>query len=292
MTTTPRKMPAFVNTASGTAAAALAALAENGAFDVRTVGPTQLQEAVRGAVSEGAPRVLVAGGDGTIGTAASVLLGTDTELALLPGGTLNHFARDLGFTDDARETLRIAREGVARAIDVGMVNNRLCLNTSSVGDYVRFIRIREYLERRHVGYRIASAIAAFVILFQFRRIVVKVSVDGNERVYRTALVFIGVGERELKLPTLGNRAPHGRAGLHVMVVSSRTRARSLAIGLSAVARGVKSVSKTPEFDSFLVDACTISRRHGGFVALDGELASLDAALEYELRRDALRVVCP
>lgn len=292
MTATGSVIPAFVNTASGTADDALAALERSGGFDVRPVAPDQLRAAVQDARATGATRILVAGGDGSIGTAASVLLGSETELAILPGGTLNHFARDLGIATDPDDALRIATRGTVRMVDVGMVNDALFLNTSSVGAYVRFVRFREYLEGRHIGYRMASALAAFRILFQFRLVHVTISVEGQERVYRTPLVFIGAGERELKLPTLGNREPHGRSGLHVMVVRGRTRARALAIGLGAVARGVETMAKTPEFDSFLVDRCTISRRHGGPVAVDGELASLDATLQYELRRGALRVVCP
>ena len=66
---------------------------------------------------------------------------------------------------------------------------------------------------------------------------VEVVVDGQKRIYRTPLVFIGVGERGLQLPTLGQRVTDGRRGLHVMVVRGRSRARMLALGLAAVARG-------------------------------------------------------
>lgn len=292
MTAAPRMIPAFLNAASGTADAARTALSEHGGFAISSVPPAEMQQAVRDAVAAGAQRILVAGGDGTIGIAASVLLGTATELAILPAGTLNHFARDLGLEGDASESLRVAVEGVARPVDVGLVNNRLFLNTSSVGAYVRFVRVREYLERRHFSYRVASAIAALRILFQFRRMAVKLEVDGTERIYRTPVVFIGVGQRELQLPVLGNRVANGRDGLHVMVVRGGTRARALAVGLGAVARGVTSMSKTPDFDSILVQKCTISRRRDGLVAVDGELVRLDATLEYELRAGALRVVCP
>lgn len=284
-------IPALVNSASGTADAARAALQENAAFDVREVAPNALDKAVQDAVSEGATRLLVSGGDGTIASAAGVLAGTGTELAILPGGTLNHFATDLGISTDAKEALECAATGTARAVDVGSVNGRVFLNTSSVGAYVHFVKVREYLERRF-GYRIASTLAALRALVQLRKLAVEVEVDGARRSYRTPVVFIGVGERELKLPTLGNRVRAGKRGLHVMVVSGRSRGRMLAIALNAVARGVKTASETPELDSFIVDRCTIRLRDRTTVALDGELVKLDTPLEYELRRDALHVVCP
>jgi hypothetical protein len=78
-----------------------------------------------------------------------------------------------------------------------------------------------------------------------------------------------------------------------MVVRGRSRARLLALALAAVARGVKAASHTPEFDSFIVDRFRIDlQRLATVVAVDGELVTLNAPLEYELRRDALTVVCP
>ena len=77
-----------------------------------------------------------------------------------------------------------------------------------------------------------------------------------------------------------------------MVVRGRSAARLLAIALNAVARGVKTVARTPELDSFVVDRCTITTRRRLTVAVDGELVTLSPPFEYTLVRDALTVVCP
>lgn len=291
MMKTASAMPAIINSASGTADVARAVLEGNPAFDVREVAPDAIKASLQHAVAAGATRLLVSGGDGTIATAADVLAGTATELAILPGGTLNHFATDLGISADPATALQTATTGVARPVDIGTVNGRVFLNTSSVGAYVHFVKVRETLEKRF-GYRIASALAALRAWLQLRKLAVEVDVDGVRRLYRTPIVFIGVGERELKAPTLGNRVPDGKRGLHVMVVSGRSRGRVLAIALNAVARGVKTASKTPELDSFIVDRCTIRLRNRTTVAVDGELVKLDTPLEYTLARDALNVVCP
>jgi diacylglycerol kinase family enzyme len=171
------------------------------------------------------------------------------------------------------------------------VNGHIFLNTSSVGVYVRFVRERERLEKTF-GYRVASAIAAFRILLTVRLMAVEVEVEGRKRIFRTPLVFIGVGERELQLPMLGHRVHGGRRGLHVMVVQSRSRARLLALALSAVARGIDHVSHTPQFESFIVDRFRIAMNRRGTVAVDGEIVNLDPPLDYALVPDALRVVCP
>ncbi|CAN5253470.1 diacylglycerol kinase family protein [soil metagenome] len=291
MTEPRQRIPAFINPLAGTADDARKALAEADLFDVREISPDKLGAAISSAVKAGSPRVVVSGGDGTIATAASALLDTPGELAILPGGTLNHFATDLNIPTSATEAIALVTSGRVRATDVGVVNDRLFLNTSSVGAYVHFVRAREYLEPRF-GYRIASAIAAVRILFQLRLLAVEVEVDGERRVFRTPVVFIGVGERELKLPSLGKRVVGGRRGLHVMVVTGRSAGRVLALALNAVARGLETVARTPDLDSFMVDHCTITVRRSSTIAVDGELVRLGTPLEYQLRHDAIRVVCP
>ena len=285
------RIPAILNVKGGSAEDARKALESNDAFEVHDVEPDAIGSTINDVVGEGAERVLVSGGDGTIATAATALMKTPAELAILPGGTLNHFARDLGVSTAPEKALELAVQGESRGVDIGLVNGRVFLNTSSVGAYVRFVRIRERLEKRF-GYRVASAIAALRLLFQWSNYAVELEVEGEPRIYRTPLVFIGVGEREIQVPALGSRVKDGKRGLHVLVVRGRSRARAFSIALATVARGVDAMAKTPELDAYLVDRCRISLRRPTRVALDGELESMQTTLEYELRRDALHVVCP
>lgn len=284
-------IPAFVNAAAGSAVAAAEALrAAGGVFDVRELRPPALVDELRRAAAEGAERVVVAGGDGTVRTAAAVLAGTGVALAIIPGGTLNHFARDHGIPTDSAEAARVAADGEVIAVDVGHVNGEIFLNTSSVGVYVLFVRTRERLERL-VGYRVASFVAGLRIMSHLRTYRVTLDAEGETRVYRTPIVFIGVGERELRVPFLGARVPGGRRGLHAMVVRSRSAGRLFALTLAAVARGVEQVARSPLLDAIIVERCRIDLpRRRGRVALDGELVVLHAPLEYEVRRGALKVV--
>ncbi len=293
--TEPRcTIPAFVNINADDADAAARALIDVGAgrFDVQRVDPSTLKDHVRRAVSTGATRLVVAGGDGTIGTTADVIVGSGIELAILPAGTLNHLAKDLGLTEDLERAVSDAVSGTTKAIDVGVVNDRIFLNTSSVGAYVIFVRVRERWRPR-VGYWVASIIAALRILTSLPKYRVVVDVEGVRREYLTPLVFVGVGERELRLPTLGARIPGGRRGLHVMVVRSSTGARLVALALAAAAKGVRAVSRTPHLDAFFVDRCSIEPRRGtkvGSIAVDGEIVAAFPPLRYELVRDGLMVV--
>ena len=285
------RIPALVNAAAGAAAAAREALDASDAFDVREVAPAGITDAVSRLTRAGVKRVLVAGGDGTIATAASALLDTGTELAIVPAGTLNHFARDLGISTNAAEAVVLATRPATCSVDVGVVNTRVFLNTSSVGGYVRYVRTREKFERR-LGYRLASLLAALRMMTSVRRMEVEIEADGRARAFHTPLVFIGVGERALEFPVLGGRVEDGRRGLHVMVVKDRSRLRLIAIGAAAILRGLDAVTQAGHFEDVIVDRLRITMRSRGWVALDGEIALLPTPLDYELRRGALSVVCP
>jgi diacylglycerol kinase family enzyme len=283
---------AFVNSEAGTADDACAALDKSNAFRVERIAPSELASRVRRAVESGARRILVAGGDGSIATAAGALRGESCELAILPAGTLNHLAQDLGLPSDLDDAVRVAAGRATRCIDVAEVNDRVFLNTSSVGAYVTYVRARERLERR-LGYWFASAFAAFRILFRLRTFRLTLEVNGEEREYITPLVFVGVGERELKLPSLGARVEGGRRGLHVMVVQSRSAGRMLALAFAAAARGIRAASRTPEMQSFIVDCLRIEPKYGVLswnIAIDGEIVRVKPPLEYRLVEDGLRVV--
>src|SRR5437868_15547013 len=84
-------IPAFVNTAAGNASEVDRALRAAGCFDVREVAPDEVMQSVQAAIEQGASRVVVAGGDGTVSAAAAAVAGTSVELAIIPAGTFNHF---------------------------------------------------------------------------------------------------------------------------------------------------------------------------------------------------------
>jgi diacylglycerol kinase family enzyme len=283
---------ALVNKDAGTADAACEALGSAGGFRVERIAPTELADRVKGALARGERRILVAGGDGSIATAAAAMRGKSCELAILPGGTLNHLAQDLGLPEDLAEAARVASGQTTRCIDVAEVNGRLFLNTSSVGAYVTYVRTREGLEPR-LGYWLASIVAGIRILFRLRSFRVSMEVDGVAHEYLTPLVFIGVGERELKMPSLGARVPNGQRGLHVIVVKSRSAGRTLALAFAAAARGVRAAARTPAMQSFIVDRVRIEPRRGmvgGQIGLDGEIVSMVPPLDYRFVRDGLTVV--
>ena len=285
-------IPAHVNPAGGSAKAALEALERHPGFEIRLTPPEKLTVALRQAVSAGAPRVLVAGGDGTISSAASVLAGTSTALAVLPGGTLNHFARDHGVPTDLDEALEAAEHGRVSRVDVGYVNDQLFLNTSSVGAYVQFVETRDRLEG-HLGYWLASVVAGIRILRGLCPTRVTLEVEGEERVYHARLVLVAVGERILLPPRLGRPAGEPGGALHVVVPRGRRQERRMARAFARTDRGLSVDARPLGLDTALVDRLRLDLPMPTVkVATDGEIRRQRTPLEYRLERGALNLVVP
>jgi len=283
------KVKAFLNSRCGNAEAAREALTKAG-FELEAVEPSEIENRVKQAIDQGAKRVLVAGGDGTIATAAGLVAKKDIELAILPGGTLNHFAKDHGIPTDLGKAALVAGGNHLVGADIGYVNDAVFLNTNSLGAYVTFVRERERFENR-LGYTIASLIAFVRMLSEMRTFSVTLEAKGEKKTYRASLVFVGVGERELKLPILGNRVKNGKRGLHVMIVQGRRPARLFALALAGITKGRQKAEELPEFDDFLVESCRIDlTRPTVTLGLDGELKRFRTPLDYRIERDALRLV--
>jgi diacylglycerol kinase family enzyme len=288
-----RPIPALLNPGAGTADAAARLLARDPRFSLETVAPHRLRDAVAAHVRGGARRVLVAGGDGTLSTAAGALLADPAELAIVPAGTLNHFARGLGIPTDPEAAIRIAAGADTRRVDVGSVNGHPFLGTSSVGAYPALVRRRDRLEPR-LGYTLGNAVAGLALLLRLRTFSLVLEVEGAHRSYSTPLLFVGVGERDLRLRSFGGRVDAGAPGLHAIVVRGRRPARLLALALSTAAHGVRRAAGMPELDSFVLEEFRVelAGRRSTHVALDGEIVRLEAPLRYRLLRGALTVMAP
>lgn len=285
-------IPCFLNPQSGTAERAASAIEEDERFELRPCEPEELPEMLRAEIEGAAPRVVVAGGDGTIAAAANELIDASVELALLPAGTLNHFATKLGIPEDLKAALEIAAGTATRKVDVGTINDRVLLNTSSVGMYVSFVRLRDYLEQ-WLGYHLATLASALRVMAHLPTTTVHLDVEEERRSLRTPLAFVGIGERELQFPRLGDRVEGGESKLHVFVVEGKTRGRLLALGFVAAAFGLERAARGPGMERFLVEECTMELPwERAMVAVDGELLPFETPLRYRIRRDALRVVVP
>src|SRR5436305_8905052 len=116
--------------------------------EVQLIPGEEICDAARAAVKAGAGAVVAGGGDGTVRAVASVLVGGEVPLGVLPLGTLNHFATDLEIPTDLAEAAKVIAEGEGRPLDVGEVNRATFLNNSSLGFYPAPLQARDQ-EMKH-----------------------------------------------------------------------------------------------------------------------------------------------
>lgn len=91
--------------------------------EVYTVRPdSQLETVVHNAVRAGIKLIVVAGGDGTIDSVMGAMVGTDATLGIVPTGTRNNVALNLGITGDIADSVALLRQGRRLKIDVGRVH--------------------------------------------------------------------------------------------------------------------------------------------------------------------------
>lgn len=117
----------------------------------------------------------VAGGDGTINTAAQVALDEGKLLMLIPSGTFNHLTGALGI-DSIEDSVAAVKTGQAVGIDVATIDGKAFLNTASFGSYVEFVDAREKLERR-IGKWPAVVVALIRVLRAYKPI--DIEIDGK-----------------------------------------------------------------------------------------------------------------
>ncbi|MFI9503264.1 bifunctional phosphatase PAP2/diacylglycerol kinase family protein [Nocardia sp. NPDC052566] len=165
---------------------------------LRTRPDLDAAEQLQKAIAEHAEPVLalgVAGGDGTVAAVAAVALRHELPLVVIPTGTLNHFARDLGVYD-LREVIDATGAGEAVAVDIASVEyddgtgsrTRHLINTSSIGTYPELVRLRERWQPRWGKW---PAFAAALATTLHRAEPIEIRLDGRWR--RVWFLFVGNG---------------------------------------------------------------------------------------------------
>lgn len=252
-----------------------------------------IADAVRGEADQGTRRLLICGGDGTLSAAVAAAAGTALEIAVFPGGTLNHFAHDFGIpVDDPAAALDLAVTGRSRPVDLGDVNGHVVLNTSSVGAYPEFVRRREDHEQR-LNYPLATVAAAADVWRDPHALAVDLeTADGAHYHFQTPLLFVGVHERVLERAGLGKRRANGARALHILVVKEHDRSHIHALAAKAVARGVDQLASEHEIESYLTSRATVVMPNASCaIAIDGELLEVTSPLQYRFLAQAVKVVC-
>jgi diacylglycerol kinase family enzyme len=235
--------------------------------------------------------IVVGGGDGSIRTVAGVIGGSGVPLGIIPLGTLNHFAKDLGIPVSTDGAVAVIAAGQARSVDVGEVNGRTFINNSSIGVYPYIVLDRER-RRSSAGYakRTAMILATLRAWWHFPLRRLSIYAEGRTERLRSPLVLIGNNEYDLAGLSLGRRERLDRGELCLYAAKKQSR-------LSLFWLACRSVLGLVEHsqDLQILKVCTADiRSHASrlLVACDGEVEVMRSPLHYSTKPGALRVLAP
>jgi diacylglycerol kinase family enzyme len=207
-----------------------------------------------------------AGGDGTVASVAAVAIERDLPFVVVPYGTRNHFARDLGLDRDDPLAALAGFEGEERRVDVGRAGERRFLNNVSLGIYAALVHRREHHRRR----REALAGLRALWLGLRRRPGIWATIDGDP--VKARIVLVANNAYELSLFSIGERQRLDEGRLYLYA-----------------ARGWLPGS----WDERSGERFTIDARAGKLeAAVDGEPEELETPLELSIEPGALRVLVP
>lgn len=262
--------------------------------EVHLIGGDQLAAVTRAALDSGVEAVVAGGGDGTIRTVASLLVdGNEREvpLGVLPVGTLNHFARDLGIPVEMADAARLIASGTPRALDVGEVNGEIFINNSMLGLYPPMVGVRDRERRqKNRGKWMATISALIKVLPRHPLLHLKVSAEGMEIHRATRFVFIGNNEYLMNAFNYSARSRFDSGNLYLYIARSRGRLGLVGLGLLGLFRDLKWSDR---FDRVCLPEFRIeTHKRAVPVYLDGEVLVLRTPLEYRNRPHALRVIVP
>ncbi len=293
-----RSAVVILNAASGpgsndaTLADRIATLFEAAGADALVVlahGGAELSTRIDEAIARRPDVIVAGGGDGTVSSVAAVLADGTIALGVLPLGTLNHFAKDLGLPLELEEAVERVARGAIERVDIGEVNGRVFINNSSLGLYPAIVRDRE-LQRKRLGRGKwpALAWASLSALRRFPFLSARLSVDGVERRLRTPFVFIGNNEYLMEGFAIGERDRLDDGRLSVYVVQRASRASLLLLALRAL---VGRLKQARDFEAMLAGEIVVESRHRRLrVATDGEITLMAPPLRFRIRPKALLVV--
>jgi diacylglycerol kinase family enzyme len=263
--------------------------------ELRVLRGDELEEAATVALERGKrgeiDAVLAGGGDGTIRSVARVLAGTEIPLGVLPLGTFNHFAKELGLPLDLAAAIDVAAAGHVRAVDAGEVNGKIFLNNSSIGIYPFLVLNRERRRRRQRRTKwLATCLAARDMLRHFPLHRLTILAEGSTTPVRTTCLFVGNNRYELVPAALARRERLDSGELWIYVARQQSR---LALLWLAFRLWFGLVDPTRHLQIMKSKAAEISRRKGHLlVATDGEIEMMSSPLHYRSRPGALRVIVP
>jgi diacylglycerol kinase family enzyme len=255
-----------------------------------TRGGDLLRRAAERWAGDGCDALVAGGGDGTISTVGDVALEHALPLGVLPLGTFNHFAKDLGLPLALEEAVGVLRAGATRRVDVGRANGALFVNNVSIGVYPRLIALRERHRAHGAGKWIAALWAALAVLRRHPFVDLRLETPDGAVARRTPFVLIANNAYRMEglRPQARDRLDAGE--LAVYTYSAHRRLGLLGLGLRVMLKGAARVRELEVRSTR--EVTVVTPRHDPRLAVDGELTTLASPLSATILPGALEVFAP
>ncbi|MBS7541777.1 diacylglycerol/lipid kinase family protein [Ancylobacter oerskovii] len=256
--------------------------------EVRLLAGEPLLRAIRASGRGPHDTVIVGGGDGSVSLAARCHENSGKALGILPLGTMNLLARDIGMPTDLGAALDALDTARPHRIDMGTLNGRRFHTISGFGFFSQMARARETARRWGLGRFFAVPIAAFLALRRTGRIHIDVEVDGRQRHFAAFSALITVN----RFTGPGWHRGHLDDGLlEVHIAEDRGALARLKAGADMV---TDSWRDNPGIISLTGRDIVIRRggRRRTWVSTDGELARERLPLHYRVMPQALELLIP
>ena len=251
-------------------------------------GGETIKIGVNKALAKGHKIIAAAGGDGTVSAVAAELLGQPAVLGILPLGTLNHLAKDLGLPQDLNQAVETLVTGRVAVIDAGCVNGKYFINNSSIGLYPKLVSLRE--KHRALGKNkfVALVFALAGMFWRYTFLNVRVQVQGRDISLRSPFVFVGNNKYQVEGLNIGTREKVDNGELSVYVMRHSTRWGVVILAWHALFGGLV---EHKDFDVYSTGHARIDTRKKFLpVSIDGEVITLPTPLEYSILPGALKVM--
>jgi diacylglycerol kinase family enzyme len=250
-----------------------------------------VQHRVRSAIAQAPGAIVVAGGDGTINAVASVCVGVNRPLGIVPAGTFNYVARNLGLPTDIAEAVSIIVKGLTRRVAIGDVNGRIFLNNAGFGLYSRMVERREIDKRRFGRSRWVAFLSGLRCLLGPHPLYkIELTADGKSERLLTTTLFFGCNALQLEHFNVAaaDCLRHGKLAVLSLQLHSRWD-----IAVATFAALIGRLDQASSTDAFCAGTVHVqTRRRRLKVAIDGEIALLRPPLHVMLRPDGLQVFAP
>lgn len=254
---------------------------------IRITGyPDHATEIAREAVKNRFTYVLTAGGDGTVNEVAKALVHSDTTLGIIPFGSGNGLARELGIPMDSEKAIDIILKGNRRTIDYGVANDHIFFCTCGFG-FDAFIsdRFAEEKKRGPLGYV---------------RNILESAVDFKSEEYELTYDEGTITERAFVL-TCANASQYGNEAYIApgasmddgkMNVSLLKPLHALEIPQTTLQLFTKNIDKNSKMTTLITQKLTIKRTRAGMMHVDGEPVETEKEIAVKIVPGGLRVFAP